>query len=248
VPSACHPQPTYLLHPLPTTPPPQVSLLRDAPLGGKPTSQISLASPHLLQCTVGPSAILAATELRLMLSQAAHATDALLAGLAADEEAAVGEGAASPSAASGSRSAAGGCWLVNETGAALSFVVADASACASAVVAQLAAASARGGGSGGVTGSSRPVPLRVRDPVAAQFGGRWVEYPDQITKPQTNGSPAAAQAGAEAAGSSSGGGGSLLYLQLAGQRGFFGPVLLRQQGTSLHTLQDTGVGTGGGLR
>ena len=227
----------------------RAALLRDGGGGGGAGAgaappRVSLSSPSLLQCTLGPSAILAAAQLRLMAAGAAPAGDGLLAALAASSSGdEAGDGSGSNGGGGG-----GGCWLVNETGAPLALVVADALTPPAAAAAQLA-----GGGAAGVAASDRPAPLRVRDPVAANFGGRWVERPDGSNSSGEAGGRATDVSGAATpapgAGRAAGGGvpsaSPVLYLQVAGQRGFFGPVPLRQQGRSLHTLRG-GVSAGGG--
>jgi collagen type IV alpha len=190
-----------------------------------------------------------------MAAAAVPAADAALAALAADGGDAAGDaGAAEGGTGAGGGGAAGGasCWLVNETGAPLSFLVAVSPLPPGAAAAALAA-----GGSGGVASGRRPVALRARDAGAARFGGQWVEYPDGGGGAATAGSaggddpggPATPRApAAGGAGAGAGAPGAFLYLQLAGQRGVFGPVPLSQQGASLHALQDAGGPGGGALR
>lgn len=243
-----------------------MSLSRDATAAGKPTTQVSLTSPSLLQCTICPSAILAAKQLKLMLTDAARSTggagaagsDPLLQGLAARAELGESSAAAAPTVASAAPQGGGGCWLMNKTGVPLSYLVADASLSPAVAAAQLAA-----GCGGGIASGRRAAPLRVRDPIAAGFRGRWVDYPDAPACPGGAGgaAPCSGDGGDSGAGGGgcggadgreSGGagggqaaaGGSVLYLQVSGQKGVFGPVALRQRGTSLHTLRDGG-GSGG---
>jgi hypothetical protein len=220
-----------------------------------------ISSGSLLDVTVAPSSIVAAKQLQALLAAAAawqgdpHLLQQLLLVLAAP----AGSQARAASAAS--------CWLVNETGAPLSFAVADAALSHAAAIAAVGVAGGGGSASnsplkppaaGAAAGSVRgraghkaPVPLHVLDMAAARYHGRFVE-PAAVNAGMFDLPPASSSSIAVSQGADAGAGGGssapaapsggvkrsqLLYVQAAGQLGVTGPVALGQLGCSIHPLR-----------
>lgn len=155
----------------------------------------SISSSEVLELTAAPSCIIASKQLQALAAAAKtwQGEQALMQQLL--------QHLAAPAAGSASVSAAGAaCWLVNETGAPLSYVVADAvmepaaataalGTCASSASSASAASSpvkpplsqhpsaaARPGASArGQATHLTPVPLRVLDVAAAGYFGRFVQ-------------------------------------------------------------------------
>lgn len=147
----------------------------------------------MIEVTVAPSTIIASKQLQALVA----ATKAWQ-GEAALMQQLLGHLAASPSGSSSLTAAGASCWLVNQTGAPLSYVVADAvldpseataalSSCGTASSSNssssppprppsvLSAASRAVAGARGQAAHLSPVPLRVLDVSAAGYFGRYVE-------------------------------------------------------------------------
>lgn len=212
----------------------------------------------MVELTVAPSCIVAAKQLQA-LSAAAAAWQAeqarmqqLLLHLAA------------PSGGSTLTAAGASCWLVNQTGAALSYAVADAVLEPAAATAALGTADGGSGsrsmspvkpppatmnvaGARGQAAHLTPVPLRVLDVAAAGYFGRLVEQTSissslfALQQQTTSQAKAAEAVSAGPLLASSAGAGvkhsQLLYVQAAGRVDVLGPIALNQLGCSVHPLR-----------
>jgi hypothetical protein len=156
----------------------------------------SISSSEVLELTAAPSCIIASTQLQALAAAAKtwQGEQALMQQLL--------QHLAAPAAGSASVSAAGAaCWLVNETGAPLSYVVADAVMEPAAATAALGTCASSGSSASAasspvkpplspqplvaaprLSASARgqaahltPVPLRVLDVAAAGYFGRFVQ-------------------------------------------------------------------------
>jgi hypothetical protein len=214
----------------------------------------SLSSPALLDITIASSCIAAAQQLQALAAAAAawQADPLLLQQLL--------RCLAAPGGSCSLTSSGQCCWLINQTGAPLSYVVADAATAPTAVAAVNSAASPVGG-SGvrvslpvgsmkGSAGHNTPVALQVLDTAAAGYYGRYVDSPNSSSSSSSGGATSrlsdGRNAAAAAAAVSSGAvkKSQLLYLQAAGQLNVAGPIALEQLGCSIHSMRVPG-GLGG---
>jgi hypothetical protein len=218
----------------------------------------SLTSPALLDITVAPSCIAAAKQLQVLAAAATawQANPLLLQQLLLS--------LATPGGSSSLTARGQCCWLINQTGAPLSYVVADSATAPATAAAAMGAASPVAGSNcsspvrlslsvgsvKGRAGHQVPVPLQVLDLAAAGYYGRYVEPVNttelQAAAPHSGTQPASSSAAAAGASRSSSSvkRSQLLYLQAAGQLNVAGPIALEQLGCSIHSMRLPGTVSG----
>jgi hypothetical protein len=217
----------------------------------------SLVSKNLLEVTAAPSTIIVAQQLQ---NVAAAAT-------AWQSDPALLQQLLYCLTLPGSTTGGAGCWLINDTGAPLSFLVADAAMGPAAAARTLFSSSNRpqdgaatgraaatttpATGADGIRGTAVhgvPVPLEVLDTAAAGYGGRFVEQPKDCNSLSYSAGAAGAAAGAgillDTAGQPISSGvkrSQLLYVQAAGQTDVAGPIALQQLGCTMYTMRAAGA-------
>jgi hypothetical protein len=191
--------------------------------GKRRSNRIQVSSAAMLECTLGPSGLVAAQQLQDMVQGAQAAAASQDALLELQYALVAAQAAGSPG------SPINGCWLLNQTGAPLSWALADAAA----------PLPAPGGGAalpaGTVSGApiataaaGQLTPLEVWDPRDLMFCGKYVEW-GAGAQPRPASPPREPPAGSRLS-RRPGAAGRQLLLQLPGQPGFCEPVLIDRVG------------------